>query len=480
MSGRGTRRWSRYVAPLLLAALVLVVAVAFHAVLLPFLVGAFLAFLIEPVVARLARLSVRGHDLPRWVAIAIVYITGLGAAALLGMVFLPRLAHEVSSLAVDAPRLIRELREERLPSLNERLEGVLQSVVPVPGAEVPIRAATSHTHDAVDAARARAELLAALSGEERAAWRRGALEVHIEHVEVERDPVLFRIRTGADGSLDVLAGDEEVVVERSGDDTWRLVSADEPAEQAASVDVERALTQSFGDALEGGGDAFHSLILWTQHAITGLVHTIWLVFITFMVAAFISIDVPRISAFVHDLFPTERRPQVAAFVGRLGVGLSGVIRGQLLICAINGVLTWIGLALFGVKFAVLLACIAAVFSLIPIFGTILSSIPAVAIALTQSVATAALVLAWILVIHFIEGNLLNPRIMGSAAKIHPVIVIFALLAGEHTFGLVGALLAVPAASIVQTTFQFIRDHATDALHEDDHEAVNEDQGERQD
>jgi predicted PurR-regulated permease PerM len=59
-------------------------------------------------------------------------------------------------------------------------------------------------------------------------------------------------------------------------------------------------------------------------------------------------------------------------------------------------------------------------------------------------------------IHLCEANFFNPKILGSAAKIHPVLVIFSLLAGEQSFGLVGALFAVPVASIVQTLFLFFR------------------------
>jgi len=66
------------------------------------------------------------------------------------------------------------------------------------------------------------------------------------------------------------------------------------------------------------------------------------------------------------------------------------------------------------------------------------------------------VLAWIIVIHLFEANFLNPKIMGNAAKIHPVLVVFALIAGEHSYGLVGALFAVPVASIIQTIFVYYR------------------------
>ena len=99
-------------------------------------------------------------------------------------------------------------------------------------------------------------------------------------------------------------------------------------------------------------------------------------------------------------------------------------------------------------------------SLIPIFGSILSSVPIVAVALISSgtfdLKQGVKVLVWIILIHLIEANFLNPKIMGDAAKIHPVLVVFALIAGEHSYGLVGALFAVPVASIIQTIFVYYR------------------------
>ena len=96
--------------------------------------------------------------------------------------------------------------------------------------------------------------------------------------------------------------------------------------------------------------------------------------------------------------------------------------------------------------------------MIPVFGSILSSVPIVAVALvgggTFEMARGLGVLGWIIGIHLLEANFLNPKIIGNAAKIHPVVVIFALVVGEHNGGLVGALFAVPVASIVQTLFLF--------------------------
>jgi predicted PurR-regulated permease PerM len=142
-------------------------------------------------------------------------------------------------------------------------------------------------------------------------------------------------------------------------------------------------------------------------------------------------------------------------------GLSGIIRGQLIICVVNALLTTVGLLLFRVKYAVLLGMLAGTFSFIPVFGSILSSVPIVFVALTSgpqgfSLSTGLGMLGWIVGIHLLEANLLNPKIIGSAAKMHPVVVVFALLVGEETGGLIGALLAVPIASIVQAIFLYFR------------------------
>ena len=132
------------------------------------------------------------------------------------------------------------------------------------------------------------------------------------------------------------------------------------------------------------------------------------------------------------------------------------MRGQLIICLVNGVLSAIGFAIVGLKYWPVLALVATVLSLIPIFGSIISSIPAVALGLTQSIGTAVFVLVWIIGIHQLEANFLNPKIMGDAAKIHPVLVVFSLLVGEHFFHTMGALLAVPCMSIAQSVFTHVR------------------------
>jgi predicted PurR-regulated permease PerM len=223
---------------------------------------------------------------------------------------------------------------------------------------------------------------------------------------------------------------------------------------------ERAIKQWLATRLKSTEGESRRVLEYGQKFISGIAFGIGRLFLVLMVAAFILIDLDRIQGFLRSLVPERYQVDYDRIYVGVDRGLSGVIRGQLVICIINGIFTYVGLLLFHIKYPLLLAAIAATMSLIPIFGSILSSIPIVAVALISSghfeLRKGLFVLAWIIGIHLVEANLLNPKIMGNAAKIHPVLVVFALIAGEHSYGLVGALFAVPVASIIQTIFIYYR------------------------
>ena len=109
----------------------------------------------------------------------------------------------------------------------------------------------------------------------------------------------------------------------------------------------------------------------------------------------------------------------------------------------------------GLKYWPVMALVAAVFSLIPIFGSIASAVPAVAIGLTQGLGTAVFVLGWILGIHQLEANVLVPKIMERSVGVSPVAVMVALLIGGSLMGLVGAILAIPTAALLSVIIEEI-------------------------
>ncbi len=195
------------------------------------------------------------------------------------------------------------------------------------------------------------------------------------------------------------------------------------------------------------------IILQVQNILTSIIGFLLKFILVFMITGFLLADTNHVYESLLNLSPKENRPAFKALLDRVDSGLSGVVRGQLVICLVNAILTLIGLLLLKVKFAFLLATLAGIFSLVPVFGSIISTIPIFFVGLSGSIYTGVFALAWIIAIHALEANLLNPKIMGNSAKIHPVLIILALVAGKQYYGIVGALLAVPITSIMLTLFR---------------------------
>lgn len=229
-------------------------------------------------------------------------------------------------------------------------------------------------------------------------------------------------------------------------------------------ELEAFVRQNIATLSEAASANAGQIFVFGRRVVVTLIQVIFGSFLVLMVTAFLSADARRIENFALSLVPPDYLRSYKDVLGGITRGLGGVVRGQILICLTNGFFTFIGLWLLEVRFPFVLALVATVFSLIPIFGSILSTVPIVLVALTDSVAKGLFSLLWIIGIHIIEANVLNPKIMGDAARIHPVLVVFALIAGERTSGLIGALFAVPIATVIIELFKFLHRRALEAGH----------------
>ena len=483
----------RVVFPGLTIVCLVVILILFHKILLPFVFACALVYLMEPIVVRLSRTPEDPRGLPRWITVILVYLVFFGVVTVSAVLVMPRFVSEVVRFAETVPQGITKFREKSVPRLNERLQKYLSAVVPseAPGGEM------EEVKEKIDQAREKAAARAVAFDSARLAvgratrlesawayhpdgrrtrtfqprgppyWRAGAHTVPRRQgswgSSSDGAEPTFRIVESEDRGFEVFLNSEAVEIAEVGEKRWavRRATSENPNAGGAQIegqfDLEERLNHVIESAITFSNEQLASFIEFVRHLIFGIIEAFVAIILTLMVAAFISIDLPRFMGFFRSLVPDDLRGGYDELLMRVDEGLSGVIRGQLIICVINGIFTYIGLAILSVKFSVLLAVVAGVFSIIPVFGTVISTIPICLIALTQGFTTGLLVLAWILGIHFIEGNILNPKIIGTSAEIHPVIVIFALLAGESTYGLVGAILGVPVASIFLSLFKFIRD-----------------------
>ena len=164
-----------------------------------------------------------------------------------------------------------------------------------------------------------------------------------------------------------------------------------------------------------------------------------------------------------DLAPARHRPYLTQLFGRIEDRLGSWLRGQLLLGLIIFVLTYLGLTLMGVKYALVLALIAGVTELIPIVGPLIGAIPAVIVGLSEDPILAVWVLVLYLIIQQLENNVIVPRVMAKATGLNPIIVIVSILIGGKIAGITGVILAVPTIIIITT---FLEDFLEERKMED--------------
>lgn len=175
-----------------------------------------------------------------------------------------------------------------------------------------------------------------------------------------------------------------------------------------------------------------------------------------ILALYLTADSERILRGVISFLPADRREQAEQVAWRIGERLGGWVRGQLTLSAIIGAITFVGLTLIDVRYAVLLALIAAIGEAVPMVGPIFSAVPAVMIAFLQSPLQGLLTLGLYIVVQQLENNLIVPKVMERAVALHPLVVLLALLSGAELLGVAGAVLAVPVAAALAVVLEEVR------------------------
>ena len=188
-------------------------------------------------------------------------------------------------------------------------------------------------------------------------------------------------------------------------------------------------------------------------AIWGFVGGVFGVVTILVLAFYLLVDGDDLVRVFVRMFAPPNRARVEDACRRVTNKLSAWLGGQLLLGTIIGSTAALGLFLLGVPFFYVLALIAGIGELIPIVGPILSAVPAIAVALSVKPTLALAVIAFFFAQQQLENHILVPKIMQRQVGISPVGVIVALLIGASLLGVLGAILAVPTAAILQVLFE---------------------------
>ncbi len=346
-----------------------------RSVILPFILAALLAYVLQPIVNQLSKVKIGKKPIPRFVSVILIYLVFAGLSSLVCIFFIPQFYLEMVRLAKEVSAFINSIDEHSINQLGQKIQEFFTAY------QLPIEIISSEEAERLPLAPHRANWI--------------SIDLYKTFHDIVND-IVFYLKSEA-----------------------------------------------------------KSIISSAQIIVSQLVSFLFMSLLVIMITGFILVDMDRIKKFILSMIPAPEKKGFEAFLKRLDQRLSGVVRGQLTICLVNAILTLVGLLILNVKFAFILATLAGIFSIVPIFGSIVSTIPIVLVSLTISPLTALFSLLWIIGIHILEANFLNPKIMGTSAKIHPILILLALVVGESFYGLVGALLAVPIMSILITAFSSI-------------------------
>ena len=182
-----------------------------------------------------------------------------------------------------------------------------------------------------------------------------------------------------------------------------------------------------------------------------IINLLGLLFITPVVTFYLLRDWEKVIAAIDSALPLDHADTIRKLTRESNAAIAGYVRGQALVCLALGSFYGIGLTLVGLKFGLVIGLIAGAISFIPFVGTFVGAVMALGMALAQFPPEwigVGKVAAVFLVGQTLEGNFLSPKLVGDRVGLHPVWIMFALLAGGSLFGFTGVLIAVPVAAVL--------------------------------
>ena len=204
-------------------------------------------------------------------------------------------------------------------------------------------------------------------------------------------------------------------------------------------------------------------INWAEGAAISVFQLLFSGVLIVVISIYMLLDMPRLASAIDRRFPP--RPGSPALLPQIEAALAGYVKGQALLSLIIGTSAGLGLWVLGAvglvpgadRYALLFGTWVALMELIPYLGPWLGAVPPLVYALVVHPLAAVWVAILFLVVHQVEGHVVVPNVMGSALRLHPLLVIFGLLAGGEVYGLPGVFVALPLLAAIRAIWEFFSD-----------------------
>ena len=202
----------------------------------------------------------------------------------------------------------------------------------------------------------------------------------------------------------------------------------------------------------------------TNNSLSGIVNTITsilsssaTVLLGIIIGLYFSLDFDKIQNRIKSLIPKKRKAEGEKILHELNVMARGYVSGTLFTSLVVTFFTFIGLIISGISSPLLFAIFCGITNIVPYFGPYIGGIPTIIVGFAISPMCGIITLITIILVQTIEGNIINPIIIGKATDIHPITIVIGLLIFEHYFGIVGMIIATPVIGAIKILFNFFNE-----------------------
>lgn len=227
--------------------------------------------------------------------------------------------------------------------------------------------------------------------------------------------------------------------------------------QNSTIDVESIKAQLIAKVEEFANNLSSDSLTSVINSITKFVSEGFNVLLGILIGFYISLDFKKFSNGLSNLIPMKYRDDTSKLLENVDEMARGYVSGTLFTSLLVAFLTFLGLVIAGVSSPLLFAIFCGITNIIPYFGPYIGGIPVVVVAFSISPMCGIITLVTIVLVQFVEGNIIHPLVVGKAVDIHPVVVVLSLLVFEHFFGIIGMILATPIVGAIKILIVFLNE-----------------------
>lgn len=200
----------------------------------------------------------------------------------------------------------------------------------------------------------------------------------------------------------------------------------------------------------------------TSNNLTGVVDkvgssikTLMDIFLGLLIAFYLSLDFRKVNKYLNIIVPKKYHQELNEIKHSLNEMLRSYVNGTLLSCLFVMILSLIGFLIAGISSPLLFAIFCAITNIIPYFGPYIGGIPVVIVGFAINPVTGIICLITVVLVQFLEGNILHPLIVGKAVSLHPITMMLSLLVFQYFFGILGMILAAPIVATLKILYNFL-------------------------